>query len=124
MSTLTHLADLAAKHLTPDGRAAAAAATLRQWGEIASAAGAEVAQGDLKATFMFLGAPRDGDLAPVLSRRATCRDLAALLDGEGDAQRAVPVWEAVASHFQGSNDPRQATIAATCERELAELRGE
>jgi hypothetical protein len=135
-ATLNALADLVVARVTPFGRATATAATLRQIGDLACDLPLTLA--DAAAGFQRLSFAR-GEAEPgnVEGRRATCRELAALaLSSLPEAQptesgpvamevpaprRLAAVFRAVAAELGASTDPRQAAIAATAQREAAEL---
>jgi hypothetical protein len=62
----------------------------------------------------------------VAARNATCRELAAVAEqyyvqGEQSLDQAIEAWEIWQAAFDASEDPRQKTMAATFERELAVL---
>ena len=123
-ATLATLATLAESALQPQGRAAATAATLRQEGEIAGDIPCTL--GALKGAFERLALAPQGveESGPVKGRRATCGDLAALIDGPAeDPAPVAAVFRAVEARFQGSDDPRQRSIAERAGREAAELGG-
>lgn len=82
--------------------------------------------------FRLLSAPSAADEPPpVHARRKTCIEIGDIYGVGLDAQvspeqapqlaAAGAVWRAVAAAFSGSDDPRQAAIAATWAREAAEL---
>jgi nucleoside phosphorylase len=64
---------------------------------------------------------------PAISqRRVTCGELAALasqfMTGHGDLAQAIKTWNSWRDAFKHSEDPRQAAMARTFDRELMELR--
>lgn len=131
-TTLSTLSALIATSLPPvpgqeagvDGRRAATAASFAQLAEIGG--DASLTEADAKAGFSRLGTPQEGDTPPIAARRLTCRQVADLLcpttERPGRTARLASVFEAVVTHFQGSDDPRQKAMAATAAREAAELR--
>lgn len=137
ISTLTALASAAERHLLPAPRGAAVAATLRELSGEPGLAGLVVSEAALRAAFVALSTPRPDDDGPTTSRRATCRDLAALLgaaesapDGTSIGQpivtdallsEALPLWSAWAEIAASSTDPRRLTMRTTFRREHAEL---
>lgn len=118
---LIQIAGLAEAGLTPPPRAAATAATLRQIAEIGGEL--ELTLEDCKSAYDLLGFPRGDDQPAVAARRATCREISALIPGTGygGEQLLRRVLERVAQHFAASSDPRQAAIASTAAREAAEI---
>ena len=117
----------------PAGRADAIRATLTQ---IAALPGAAVPMHELGAAFARLTMPQWGDSPAVTARRQTCRELAHAIEVEvmgadcdgssyagRDPRQAWPWFQAQIDAWASSADPRQATMAATAARELAELGG-
>lgn len=136
-TTLTALASAAERHLLPAPRGAAVAATLRELSGEPGLADLVVSEAALRAAFVSLSTPMPSDDGPTTSRRATCRDLAALLgapepvpDGTSTGQllvtdallaEALPLWSAWAEIAAPSSDPRRLTMRTTYRREHAEL---
>jgi hypothetical protein len=120
-STLDHVAALVERSLSPEARASATAATLRQIGEIGG--DAFVTPGILSRAMNILASGRDTDTPPISSRRRTCGEIADLIghDPMSAPDRMVPVLRAVAIALSGTSDPRQAAIAATVSREADEI---
>jgi hypothetical protein len=81
---------------------------------------------DLLAGWQELSHPRSGDEVAVIARRNTCRELAEIAaqftDDQGSLAGAFRAWQAWQEVFEGSSDSRQAAMAATFAREVAELR--
>lgn len=130
--TLHLAADAIFAGLQPQARATATATTFRQFGDIAGSMPLTVA--DLVAGLEVIGRPGDSDPPPTSARRGTCREIAELFvpgneqlraalfsPGSGDPRRLAAAWRAIASHFAGSADPRQATIVSTLTREILEI---
>lgn len=130
--TLMTLSTLIAASLPPvpgqetgiEGRRAATAATFAQFAQLAEEI--PLTLEDAWVGFSRLGVLREGDTPPVQARRLTCRQVADLISQEpplgGNPVALASVFEAVAAHFLGSNDPRQKAMATTAAREAAELR--
>lgn len=125
---LTTLAAVAEHSLTPSPRGAAIAATLRELAAEPGVTGLIVGKDALRAALVVLAAPRPSDDGPTTSRRATCRDLAALLGG-GDPSadtdaligEALPLWAAWAEIAASASDPRRLTMRTTYRREWGDL---
>ncbi|MCP4148082.1 MAG: hypothetical protein GY757_10075 [bacterium] len=104
------------KNLKPEGRATATAKTLEQlFFKV------DCSLGDLGAAWAALAEGKVTDDPPTTARRKTCAELAALVDGDGDAAKAVNTWTAWINHF-GLSDPRHMSMNKTFTRELNELR--
>jgi hypothetical protein len=110
--------------LEPTPRGNATANTLGQLLSQFTPSGIELA--DLATAWKLLAVPpHEGDEGPVLSRRTTCGELAAIASqfttSEGHLGQAIVAWQAWHMAFEGSDDPRQKAMATTFERELHEL---
>lgn len=125
-TTFAHLATLIATTFQPPVRGERTAATFTQFGEIAGDLPLSVA--DAYEGFRALGFTKGPDEpGNVKGRRTTCHEVAVLLAGEGAGREGntgllAAVFDAVAAHFAGTSDGREAAIAETARREASELR--
>lgn len=111
--------------ILPAGRRAAMAATVEQIEGLGKVPHMEA----LWAAFDRLAEPKAGDAPPVAARRKTCREFADLIKADLHGlmgfdfrpSDAAPWFQAQIDAWTGSTDPRQAAMAATATRELAEL---
>lgn len=84
---------------------------------------------DLQAGWQILAQPKSqNEETEVAHRRKICADLSAiaaqLTSEPGNLAGAVKTWQVWQDAFQRSADPRQAAMAKTLARELAELQSE
>lgn len=109
----------------PEGRRLATAGTLRQMAHLAGPEGDTLSLGDLLSAYEVLGTPREGDEGPVVNRRSTLRELAALSTERGDASRVAPALRSIAREALSlsTGDPRMTAVASTATREASELNG-
>lgn len=122
---LLTLADRIEASMQPPARGAATANTLREFAAMPDLTG--IAETTLAATFMLLGQAQVSDTPPTTARRATCRELAGLLNpnaglltyGAGGRGAALDLW----AHFCNlpGAGPRHEAIRATANREHSEL---
>lgn len=109
--------------LEPPARAEATAKTLQQ---LSIYIPNDVTLADLMVGWQTLtqSATQEEDIA-IERRRVTCRELANIAsqftEEQGNLAQAIRVWEQWIKAFEHSNDSRQATMAKTFTRELAEL---
>ena len=116
---------LASATILPEGRRSAMAGTVAQVERL----NPTVKMESLWAAFSRLAEPIEGDSAPVAARRRTCRELADLIKADMHGlmtfqeapSDAAPWFQAQIDAWTGSADPRQAAMAATAARELAEI---
>jgi hypothetical protein len=86
----------------------------------------DVTLADVAAGWQVLSHPRSpNEAAPVAHRRQICAHLSAIApqqsDAPGNLTGALKTWQAWRDSFERSADPRQAAMAKTLARELAEL---
>lgn len=127
MTKLNQLAEAFAEavreKMKPEARAVATANTLQQLSVFVPV---DVALADLVVGWRVLSLPvKEVEEIPISRRRVTCGELAALASQftteEGNLLQAVKAWNAWATAFKNSDDPRQKAMAKTFIRELAEL---
>jgi hypothetical protein len=109
--------------MLPPGRGMTTASTLQQL-SIFIPNGVTLA--DLMVGWEALShAAGQGEEPTIVSRRVTCGELAGMaaqiVAGQGSLEQAVKTWQVWVKAFEKSGDPRQAAMAKTFARELAEL---
>jgi len=123
MENFDQFVETVRKQLQPEVRANNTASTLEQ---LAQHTPADVTLEDLYVGWNKIANNAiDGEPAPVQKRRETCQDLAyaasVYMEYIGSMEHAASAWQAWTDAFRQSDDPRQAAMAATFARELAEL---
>ena len=124
MSSLFLSEIIAASSISPDGRKNAVAESVAQVEKLTGWKGTAMIP-----AFRLLSVPKDGDAPPVAARRRTLAEIVAAAEAAGapvcayNGSADVAHWfDVQIDAFGGSSDPRQAAMAATAEREFAELK--
>jgi len=123
MVYLDQLVETVKSHMQPPPRAIATANTLQQ---LSIFIPNDVTLADLVVGWRMLShASQQQEEPAIAQRRVTCGELAEMASqftGEqGNLAQAIRTWHIWVEAFKNSNDPRQATMARTFTRELAEL---
>ncbi len=123
MANLEQLIATVKVQMQPEPRALAAASTLQQ---LSVYIPNEVTLADLVVGWHTLSRPSQQEEAPDTSRRrVTCGELANIAaqftTEQGNLEQAIKTWRIWLEVFKNRDDPRQAAMAKTFARELAEL---
>lgn len=123
IANLDRLIEAVKTKMQPPERAAPTANTLQQ---LSVYIPADVTLADLVVGWRIVAQPAvPEEVVQIARRRITCRELAELASpfasGEGSLEQAIRTWDKWVKAFEKSDDPRQATMASTFARELAEL---
>lgn len=123
IAQLDQLIEAVRAQMKPPPRAAATANTLQQLSVFIPT---DVTLADLVAGWRMLAqAAKPEEEQAMAQRRVTCGELAAMAaqfaSGQGSLAQAIKTWDSWQKAFKNSDDPRQATMARTFARELAEL---
>ncbi len=123
MANLDQLIASVKVHLQPEPRALATANTLQQ---LSIFIPNDMTLADLVVGWQTLAhTSQQGEEPATAQRRVTCGELAHLASQftteQGDLRQAIKTWQIWRDAFHRSNDPRQAAMAKTFARELAEL---
>lgn len=123
ITNFDQLIETVKSHMQPPPRAQATAHTLQQ---LSLFIPDDVTLADLVVGWQTLSyASKRGEDAPTTQRRVTCGELAHMASqfttSQGNIAQAIKTWKAWAEAFKKSDDPRQAAMAKTFARELAEL---
>jgi hypothetical protein len=123
MANLDQLIETVKQQMQPEDRAIATSKTLWQLSVLMPI---DVTLADLIVGWQILARPAaEQEPINIERRRITCGELATLASPfavrQGRLSQAIKTWQAWQNAFDKSDDPRQATMAATFARELAEL---
>ena len=123
IANLDRLIEAVKSQMQPPERAAPTANTLKQ---LSVYIPTDVTLADLVVGWRIVARPAAPEEAVYIARRRiTCGELAELaspfVSGEGSLEQAIRTWDKWTKAFEKSDDPRQATMASTFARELAEL---
>ena len=123
ITNLDQLIEAVRSNLQPPPRATATANTLQQ---LSIFIPTDVTLADLVTGWQTLAQiSKTGEEPATSQRRVTCGELVRLAapfaSGQGNLEQAIKTWRSWTEAFQNSDDPRQATMAKTFARELAEL---
>ncbi|MBV9614115.1 MAG: toll/interleukin-1 receptor domain-containing protein [Ktedonobacteraceae bacterium] len=123
MAQLDQLIEAVRSQLQPPPRAQTIASTLQQ---LSIFVPNDVTLADLIAGWRTLSqSSQQGEEPPVVQRRVTCGELAALASQltteQGSIAQAIKTWGIWRDAFNNSDDPRQNAMTKTFARELSEL---
>ena len=123
MANLDQLITTVKLQIQPEPRAMATASTLQQ---LSTYIPDDVTLADLVVGWRALSHPaKQGEEPAISQRRVTCSELAQIASQftteQGSLGQAIKTWHLWLEAFKNSNDPRQAAMARTFARELAEL---